>query len=545
MFAKTAVSFLPLTLLLVVWWKRARITWRIAWPLLAMFGIATGMGLLTLYVERLHGATGDEFHMGLLERILVSGRSFWFYLGKLFFPYQLIFIYDRWNMDAGLWWQYIYPVGMLVALGGLWFLRARVGRGILVALLHFYITTSMLVLIQVLYMMRYSFVSDHWQYYGCMGVMAATAAGIVGLFRRFGIWVRPLGVAAVAGLVLTLATLSWRQCAVYADTETFWQTIIRLNPNCPMAYYNFGVFYFQRGRLDEAIAQYSKVLQIDPSETDALNNLGSAYLHLGRTDDAIAYYQKALTIKPDSVDAHNHIGHAFLQKGQVDEAVAHYRQALAIKPDSAEAFYNLGNVFLQQGRMDEAIAHYQKALTIKSNCAEAHNNLGNAFIQLGRMTEAVAHYQKAVAIKPDFVDAHNNLGNILLQQGQVKEAIPHYQRALAVKPDDADVQNNLAWALATCPEASLRNGNQAVRLARLANQLTGGNSPVVLHTLAAALAETGQFSEATAIAQRALQLSEAQSNAALADELRFQIKLYQTGKPFHQIEQTPSSHTSP
>jgi malic enzyme len=65
----------------------------------------------------------------------------------------------------------------------------------------------------------------------------------------------------------------------------------------------------------------------------------------------------------------------------------------------------------------------------------------------------------------------------------VDEAIAHYQKALQINPDDAEAQNNLARVPATCPQASLRDGNKAVELAQRANQLTGGGNPVVLGTL--------------------------------------------------------------
>jgi hypothetical protein len=146
MFAKTAVSFLPVTLLLIVWWKRERLTWRRLWPTAAMLVIALALGLLTIHVEQRHGTGDDEFRLGLLERVLVSGRSFWFYLGKIFFPHPLTFIYERWTVDTGAGWQYLFPAAALGLLATLWRLRNRLGRGLFVAALHFYIATSMLVL---------------------------------------------------------------------------------------------------------------------------------------------------------------------------------------------------------------------------------------------------------------------------------------------------------------------------------------------------------------------------------------------------------------
>jgi tetratricopeptide (TPR) repeat protein len=269
------------------------------------------------------------------------------------------------------------------------------------------------------------------------------------------------------------------------------------------------------------------------------NNLGNVLLQKGKVDEAIAHYQRALEIKPDYAEAHNNLGNALLQKGSVDEAIAHYQRALQIKPDYAEAHYNLGEALLKKGSVDEAIAHYQKALQIKPDYAEACYNLGNALFQKGKVDEAIAHFQKALQIKPDYAKAHNNLGNALLQKGSMDEAIAHFQRALQITPDSAEARNNLAWVLATCPQASLRNGNKAVELAQRANQLAGDGNPAVLGTLAAAYAEAGRFPEAVATAQRALQLAGTQSNTALADALRSQMKLYQAGSPFHYTEQTP------
>jgi tetratricopeptide (TPR) repeat protein len=215
-----------------------------------------------------------------------------------------------------------------------------------------------------------------------------------------------------------------------------------------------------------------------------------------------------------------------------------WQATLRLNPNSWLAQYNLGLVFTQQGRMDEAISQYQKALQIKPDYADAHNNLGNVLLQMGRVDEAILHFQKALEIKPDFAEARNNLGSALFRQGRMDEAIWQYQKALEIKPDFAEARNNLAWLLATCPQASLRNGNKAVELARQANALTGGTNPVVLGTLAADFAETGRFSEAVQIAQRALNLAGAQSKARLAGQLRFEMKLFQAGSPFHSPAQT-------
>jgi tetratricopeptide (TPR) repeat protein len=158
-------------------------------------------------------------------------------------------------------------------------------------------------------------------------------------------------------------------------------------------------------------------------------------------------------------------------------------------------------------------------------------------MQTHRVDEAITEYQKGLATDPNFAPACISLGMDLELRGRVEEAITQYQRALQLTPADLSARNNLAWLLATAAEASLRNGGNAVELAWQANQETGGKNPVILHTLAAAYAETGKFPEAVETTQYALRLAGAQSNTVLTGALQSELRLYQAGSPFHSPEQ--------
>jgi len=114
---KTVTATLPAALLVVFWWQRGRLQWiRDVRPLLPWLGLGATAGLLTSWVERTFiGAQGADFTLNLLERCLLAGRVIWFYLGKLVWPADLIFIYPRWAVDAAVWWQYLFPLAALVA----------------------------------------------------------------------------------------------------------------------------------------------------------------------------------------------------------------------------------------------------------------------------------------------------------------------------------------------------------------------------------------------------------------------------------------------
>ncbi len=215
-----------------------------------------------------------------------------------------------------------------------------------------------------------------------------------------------------------------------------------------------------------------------------------------------------------------------------------WRDTLAKHPACWMAHNNLGTELLRQRRTDEALAEFKTALRLKPNYEVACYNLGLALLRKGRLDEAQAQFQQAVDLKPDYAGAHNNLANIFLRQGKPREALAHYQLAARFRPKNADIANNLAWLLATCPDASLRNGPQAIELAQKAERLSSGQEPVYIATLAAAYAEAGQFSDAVFTAHRALQLASVQRNTALAQALSRQIALYQAGTPFRDTTTT-------
>ena len=247
--------------------------------------------------------------------------------------------------------------------------------------------------------------------------------------------------------------------------------------------------------------------------------------------DIKTLWRATIERNPKAWMAHNNLGAVLLREGQVNEAIVHFRRALEIDADQVEAQANLGDALLQKGELDEAVAQYYKALQIKPTYAEVHYNLGNALLRKGQADEAIAHYEKALQIKPDDADVHNNLGVVLFQKGEVDQAIAHYQRALEINPQDVQARANLAWTLATSPQTSIMKAI-AVKLAQQANELTGRANPAVLHILAAALAQSGQFSEAVETAERSLQLATAQNKTSLVEALRTEIGLYQKGFPY-------------
>ncbi len=463
--SKSVTATLPAALLVVAWWRRGRLSWKgDILPLVPWLAMGAAAGAMTSWMERTHiGASGTAYALGAAGRFLEAGRALWFYLGKILWPVDLMFIYPRWSIDPGSARQYLFPAAAAAALAGLWMIRGR-SRGPLAAALLFAGTLFPALGFINVFPFVYSYVADHFQYLAAAMVLASASAALAGAAARLPPAGRLGARAAAAGAVALLAAMTWRQGAMYADPETLWRTTLSRNPGCWMAYNNLAADLLDKGRVDEAAADARLALAAAPDDAEAHLTLGDALLRQGMPRDAFAEYDRALRIQPGSAVAHNNLGNVLLQAGRIDEAVDHYRAALRSKPDFAKAHANLGDAYLRGGRVDDAIAEYGVALAEDPLEAEAEANLGTALAQRDRLAEAISHFERALEIDPGFYAAQTNLGNALLQSGRRDEAIAHYERALELEPHSSAAHNNLGFGL-------LQSGRRAEAIAQFREAL--------------------------------------------------------------------------
>ena len=467
--SKTTTFSFPAVILLIGWWKRGCLRWRgDVLPSLPFFAVAIGFSGVTAWLEKHHvGATGWEWSIPPAERCLIAGRAFWFYLGKLFWPTNLCFIYTRWKPEVHSWWQWLFPLAALGVLVTLWLCRRKIGRGPATALL-FYVGTIFPVLgFLNAYGMRYSFVWDHWVYLSSLGIFALGSAWLARLTAHFNQPGLLQGLAVI--LLPTLAILSWRQSAMYRDNETLWRTTIARSPTAFLAYNNLGYILFERNQLDEAISCFEKSLAINPNFSEPHNNLGDALIRVGRTNEGMSHFQKAVALvaqEPNtSAASYYNYGVAWLETGHPEEAVKQFKKALEIHPGFSKAQNNLGCAFLRLGQTNEAFLCFQAATQMDPDLADAHNNLAGMFALRGQPEDAIAQYREVVRLQPGFPEALPNLVGLLLAQGKPNEAITVYEQLLRGE-ESAWLQNDFANLLAgqNRPDEAIQHYERAIRL---------------------------------------------------------------------------------
>lgn len=431
--SKTVIATLPAALLVIFWWQRGRLSWQTdVRPLLPFFVFGIAAGGTTAWVERkLVGAEGPEFALSLVDRCLIAGRAIWFYLGKIFWPVDLVFVYPRWQVSPSVWWQYLFPLAAVGLLVAVWTLRRRT-RAPLAALLLFVGTLFPALGFFNVYPFIYSFVADHFQYLASAAVITLVAAGVATHLSRAAGLARAVGWTATVAVLAVLGGLTSAQSRMYADVETLYRTTIDRNPGCWMAHYNLGSLLDQHGRLDDAIAQYRRALAIRPGHFNACNNLGMALAQQGQPQEALGYFKRAIELKPNFADAYYNQGRALAALGQSAGALVSYREALKIDPDFVAARNHLGNLLFNRGQVDEAITEYRRALAVGPNSLDAHINLGAALARRGQTADAIREYRRALEIDPNSLAAHYNLGGALASQAMTEEALAQYRDALAV-----------------------------------------------------------------------------------------------------------------
>jgi tetratricopeptide (TPR) repeat protein len=376
---KSVTATLPAALLVVVWWQRGLLEWRRdVLPLVPWLAIAAAAGAFTAWFEhQIIGAKGEAFDLTIIERMILAGRVIWFYLGKLFWPTGLIFVYPRWTIDATSGWQYLYPAAALALAIALAAIARRTTRAPLAGYLFFCGTLVPALGFVNVYPFVFSYVADHFQYLASLGIIVpAAAAATIAASRLQPSGRRAMNVAGLAAVVV-LGVLTWHRSGVYQSAELLFRDTIARNPQSWMAYQNLGTELAARNRLPEAIDAFAGALQARPGYVQAKDNLVLAYMKLG---DAVGE-------KP----------------GGSDEAAARYAAVLRLDPNHFRANYNLGTILMDMPqKRSEAIAALEKAVTLRPESVEARVNLGILLADdPSRSAEAIAHLEVAIAKRPD------------------------------------------------------------------------------------------------------------------------------------------------
>jgi tetratricopeptide (TPR) repeat protein len=276
--------------------------------------------------------------------------------------------------------------------------------------------------------------------------------------------------AAAVGLVLLLAVATHHRNRVWQDARTLW---------------------------NDVLAKY-------PQDARAYNNLGDVQEEAGETAPALEAFDNAIRLSPNYQKAYLNRGLLYAAQGKHFRAIEDFSQAIAIEPgelrwwsDYGEAYQNRGAIYTLIGRFDLAAEDLTRAIELGKENSLNYSHRSVAYAGIGRFPLALRDGLRAIELDPGSASAHNNLG----------------------------------WILATGPDATVRDGGEAVRYATRACELTDWKDPGHLDTLAAAHAEAGDFESALRVVQHAIELERQREPSALLPVLRAHLAEFEAGRP--------------
>lgn len=532
---------------------------------LPFFALSVASSVVTVIGQRGAGATATFEALPFHTRLAQLPASYLRYLGKTFWPENLAVFYPY---EAATWDAPLTLAGVALLLGASAFVARQLRRRPFLAVGWFWFLGTLVPVIGLVQVGSQS-IADRYTYLPHIGLFVALVWLAAEVLERWKI-PRFLRATSAAGLLAVLGILTSRQVGHWRNSLTLARHATQATTGNYVAHAQLATALVLEGKLDEAFHECQRALQIRPDYAEAHNTVGMIRIRQEQYDEAVASYREAARYAPTNPEAFHGLADVYFRQGRLAEAEQTAREAVRLWPMHVGALLTLASVLHTQGKLDDAIVTYRRLLALKPGVFSIHRSLGGALASRGDLTEAAAEFERALEIQPHHPDALNSLGLVRLTQGHVEaasncfsralsaqptnaiahyqiallltaacqpaQAVPHYRATLLAQPDLPDALNNLAWLLATSAEPSLRDGNEAVRLAERACALTGHKEPLLLGTLAATYAEAERFDEAAATAEKAIAIAQAAGQTEIVERNRQLLELYRAGKPFHETQ---------
>ncbi|MGC1451307.1 MAG: tetratricopeptide repeat protein [Candidatus Sulfotelmatobacter sp.] len=270
--------------------------------------------------------------------------------------------------------------------------------------------------------------------------------------------------------------------------------------------------YVQQGKLQNAIAEYEKVLKNDAKDLTVTNTVGDLYSRLGETDKATGCFKT--------------VGDAYASQGFTVKAIAMYKKICKLQP-SLESLLKLAELYTQQGLFNDARAQYLQ--------------VAEEFLKAGELENAVRIFQKILEMDPENSPMRVRLAEVYIRLGKKTEAWQIFsaaaeslrskgslsgaeevlQRMLTLDPGNT-------YALLMQGKNMMESGDAAGAVATLQKVGDIDSHPDGLRDLLKAYLQAGQLSEAGTVANKLLSVhNDLSAIAGFADAL-LQAGQYET-----------------
>lgn len=295
------------------------------------------------------------------------------------------------------------------------------------------------------------------------------------------------------------------------------------------------------GGYDRAIAIYNAILSmnVDPARASvATMNRGNANKAKNDLDKALVDYNQAIALDPKNGGAYVNRAFILSRQGKRKEAMDDYNEAVRLNPHLWQAYFNRAAELKEQGKLREALADLDHVTKLNPKFAGTYENRANIYARQGQLDKAISDYNAALQLDSSLAEVYVARAAVFVRKRDYLHALSDLQSAAHGKSEKLDnVLNSLAWLRATCPEARMRNGKEAVDLAIRACDLSQWKNWGNIDTLAAAYAEAGNFDQAIKYQRQVVQMIKSSTNDS---KIKRRLALYEQHKAYREeVNQHP------
>jgi tetratricopeptide (TPR) repeat protein len=278
-------------------------------------------------------------------------------------------------------------------------------------------------------------------------------------------------------------------------------------------------------------------------EAWSYNRRGEVRADAGEDEKAQADFEAAVNLDSTNWRALHNRGVGYAARTKFAEAAADFDEVINLHADFAPVWFNRGELRSQNADFNGAIDDYNQALKLQPNDPAALIGRGHAWYQLGENEEALKDYDRALELDGQRATTFVFRAAALAEAGRYAAAADDYRAAIRLEPNSAAGYQAAAWLMATCPDEEFRDAKLAVKASRRAIELRGHDEYRDQETLAAALAEDGQFEAAVKAQQRAIELA-GSVDKDLAKILSGRLKVYRAKQPYREVRDTQQAEQS-
>ncbi|MDQ3015736.1 MAG: tetratricopeptide repeat protein [Bacteroidota bacterium] len=417
LFSKIQAVSLPLTMLLVDYYFRRPLQFRLVLEKWAFFLLSLVIGLVGIYFLRAQGSMEDATHYTFVQRLMIGGFSLGVYLIKFIFPYKMSPLYPYPNELPPE--VYAGPFIFLAILAFLWIAYKKDWRPYLFGMLFFLF--NVMFLLQVVGAGQ-GYLADRFTYIPYVGLMFIAAYFGQSLFTKNSTLARPV----MYGFGLLLAVfmvMTWQQNKIWRDSDTLWTHVLKYHTNTSLPFRNRANYRRDQGRMEEALADYNAAISLKPDGA-LYNSRAKMYFNQQKYQPALDDYNRAIAM--DSLKGEYFInrGAVWALAGKLDLALNDFNKGLTLDPDHANGYKNRSLVHQANSNWDLALADINKYLEMHPEDAELWYERGRLKNIKGNFQEAIADFDRAIQL--------NNKQPIFLYE-KMKSYIGLKQKAKAME----------------------------------------------------------------------------------------------------------------